>query len=234
MAVPDFEARGNATLPDVGRIVADRVRSGLSTKWFDLIERAQLRKILDEHDLQAAGLLQPAAQRTLGRVANVSYLVLGSITQTHEVVVDARLVEVATGRIVRQSAGTVASIDLLDAAADRVAAELSAADALYAEIAARRHRQQADTLDDDPKITRQGNDLRIRLRVAMAGKTELALLREVRQAVRDLYAGYCLGQLGLNTPKAALIDFCREHEECEDIRTVGAMKEYVYKIPLPE
>ncbi|MCP4249675.1 MAG: hypothetical protein GY778_21755 [bacterium] len=234
VAVVDFEVRGNPTLPDAGVIIADRVRSGLSPKWFDLIERTQLRKLLDEHDLQSAGLLQPDARRALGRVANVSHLVLGSVTRTHEVVVDARLVEVATGRIVRQAAATVASIDLLDAAADRLAAVLSAADAQYAEIVARRRRQQADALDAEPRITRQGNNLRIRLRVATAGKTELVHVREVRNTMRNLFVDYCHGQLGLNTSKAALIDHCREHEECEDIRTVGAMKEYTYMVPLPD
>jgi hypothetical protein len=33
--------------------------------------------------------------------------------------------------------------------------------------------------------------------------------------------------------KSELIDFCRDNEEIEDVRTIGYKKEFVFRVPPP-
>src|SRR5262249_31177228 len=88
-----------------GRTFAERLLSGFKAR-FDLVERAQLGKVLDELKLEASGLAATDPRyREVGRLAKVRYLVVGSIARVGGISVDARLVDVRTGLIVQT--GTV-------------------------------------------------------------------------------------------------------------------------------
>jgi len=234
VAVVDFETNGAINLTDAARIAAEGVRSKLSPRWFVLIERSQLRRILQEQDLAQAGPLTPEARQTIGRLAGVSHLVLGSVSQVAAVTLDARLVEVASGRIDRQAAVTVDTLEALDAACEQAAAILSASDEQYARIEEERAAQRVPALAEAPQIERVENALRIRFHLPAQGKNELMLVRQAREKLRDLYVDYCRQHLGASASKAELVDYCRRHEEFEEVRSVGTMKEYVARVPLPE
>jgi tetratricopeptide (TPR) repeat protein len=110
LGVADFEVRGDVGLPDAGRVVADELLSGFKRR-FDLVERSQLGKVLDELKLEGAGAADdPQAREEVGRLANLRYLVVGSLSPLNGVTAQARLVEVRTGLVVqtgRVSAPTV-------------------------------------------------------------------------------------------------------------------------------
>jgi hypothetical protein len=101
LSVAEFEVRGDVGIPFAGRTLADDLLPAFQNR-FDLVERAQLEPILEELKLPADELAgDPAAQRELGRLAKVRYLVLGSVTRDQEITVRARLVEVPSGLVVQ-------------------------------------------------------------------------------------------------------------------------------------
>ncbi len=105
VSAADFEVRGDVGLPAAGRAVAEEILPYLKSR-FDLVERAQISKVVAELKLQAD--LDPDQQREVGRLANVRYLVLGSITPLGGLTVNARLVDVKSGLVV-QTAKIVAA-----------------------------------------------------------------------------------------------------------------------------
>ncbi len=234
VAIMDFQTRGTVSIQDAGGIVADHIQAHLSPRWITLIERAQLRRLLDEHDLRMVGIVEGADRQAVGRLANVTHLVVGSIAEVEDITVDARLVDVSTGEIVRRAFAAASSVATLPAALNEIAAVLSASDATYRDIERERLAKQTDALGVHPEITRAEDSVVIRFRIRYERKTDLMLLREARQKVRDLYVDYCREQLGATASKASLQDFCRGHEICEDVRTIGNAKEFVFRVPLPE
>jgi tetratricopeptide (TPR) repeat protein len=110
LGVADFEVRGDVGLPDAGRVVADELLAGFKPR-FDLVERSQLGKVLDELKLEGPGAADdPLARQEVGRLANLRYLVVGSLSPLNGVTAQARLVEARTGLVAqtgRVSAPTV-------------------------------------------------------------------------------------------------------------------------------
>src|SRR5207244_2535665 len=103
LSVAEFEVRGDLGLPLVGRTVAEELLPHFKGR-FDLVERGQVDRILDELKLEANDLVgAPEGQREVGRLARIRYLVVGSITSLNGVTVNARLVNVQTG-VVEQTA----------------------------------------------------------------------------------------------------------------------------------
>src|SRR5207237_3888549 len=94
LSVADFEVRGDVGLPAAGRTLAEELLPAFKPR-FDLVERGQLGRVLDELKLDTAGLGDnPEARREVGRLARLRYLVVGSVTPLNGVTVHARLVEV--------------------------------------------------------------------------------------------------------------------------------------------
>jgi tetratricopeptide (TPR) repeat protein len=110
LSVADFEVRGEVGVPEAGRTIAEELLPAFKSR-FDLVEREQLGKIVNELKLEATGVADdPTARQEVGRLARLRYLVVGSVTPLNGVTVQARLVEVRTGLIVqtaRVSAPTV-------------------------------------------------------------------------------------------------------------------------------
>ncbi len=135
LTVADFEVRGEVGFPAAGREVADNLLP-LFKKRYDLVERGQLAKVVEELKLQAGQLGDDAAQqKAVGRLTKARYLVLGSVSPLGGVTIDARLVDVKTGLVVQTGklvaatpeAALLALPDLADqllmSDADRIALE---------------------------------------------------------------------------------------------------------------
>ncbi|MBN2561452.1 MAG: hypothetical protein JXQ75_11040 [Phycisphaerae bacterium] len=238
MAVLDFEEHGWSRPVGAGRIVADKLRSRLSGRWFQPIERAQINKILEEHDLQAAGVVDSESRREIGRLAGASLIVLGSVAREEQVTVTAHLVDASTGGIVREGSVMAGTLAQIDASLDELAAVLSASDVTYQQVEARR--QEAGkakllaSLRPDSEVRRSGRDLIVTLRMSARGKREIRVVQEARQRLRELYATFCREELGLGVSKSELMDYCRRNEECLDVTNSGHTKELVFRVPLPD
>jgi tetratricopeptide (TPR) repeat protein len=101
LSIANFDVRGEVGIPDADRVLADELLPRFKGK-FDLVERAQIAKVLDELKLEAGRLGDnDQDQREVGRIAKVRYLVLGSVTRVGGISVNARLVDVKTGLIVQ-------------------------------------------------------------------------------------------------------------------------------------
>ncbi len=81
IAVVDFtDLDGNVMR--LGRFLAEEVSVALASqaKGFEVIERNQLKVILQEHKLSASGIIDPQTARQLGRIAGAEAIVTGSLT----------------------------------------------------------------------------------------------------------------------------------------------------------
>lgn len=101
LGVADFELRSDLGLPLLGRTLADEMLPAFRGR-FDLVERGQLAAVVRELKIEQSLLASdPQARADLGRLANLRYLVVGSITPVSGITVHARLVDVRTGLIVQ-------------------------------------------------------------------------------------------------------------------------------------
>ena len=98
------------------RLVAMNVAEDLSTSMimagFHLVERAQLDKACAELHLQDTALIDPATVCRLGQMTGCGILVVGSISDRGSlIVINARLVETATGKALAADRVTVTKQD---------------------------------------------------------------------------------------------------------------------------
>ncbi len=113
VGVADFEVRGDLGVPGIGRTVAEELLSGFKAR-FDLVERGQVARVLDELRLGAPDLIDQAQGRQeVGRIAGVRYLVVGSLTPLAGVTAQARLVEVRSGLIVQTARVSAPTVEVL-------------------------------------------------------------------------------------------------------------------------
>lgn len=95
---------GNAV---VGFLIDRLAQSGR----FKLIERAQIRRILEEQDLQASDLIDPATAARIGKIAGVDAIVTGSVNQYDS---DKTIVHIYVIPIVSWSYRVGASVRIVD------------------------------------------------------------------------------------------------------------------------
>ncbi|MFL5244949.1 MAG: hypothetical protein ACJ8FY_22840 [Gemmataceae bacterium] len=101
LSVADFEVWGDVGIPAAGKRFAEELLPAFKPR-FDLAEREQLGKIIDELKLQQSDLVEnEKGRQEVARLAKVRYLVLGSITSKAGITINARLVDVQTGLIVQ-------------------------------------------------------------------------------------------------------------------------------------
>jgi tetratricopeptide (TPR) repeat protein len=101
VAVADFEVRGDLGIAAIGRTAAEQLLPSLKPR-FDVVERTQVGRVLEELKLEAGNLVdQPAGRQEFGRLAGVRYVVVGSLTPLCGITAQARLVEVPTGLVVQ-------------------------------------------------------------------------------------------------------------------------------------
>jgi tetratricopeptide (TPR) repeat protein len=100
LSVADFEVRGDVGLADAGRTLADELLPAFKSR-YDLMERGQLNKVVDELKLETVDLNGNQNQAEVGRIAKLRYLVVGSVSRLGGVTVNARLVDVRSGLVVQ-------------------------------------------------------------------------------------------------------------------------------------
>jgi len=103
VAVLPFEEKsaGEEEAPQLGSKITDLLTASLSTDPnLELVERARLDSILDEHALNLTGMTGPAEQLRLGRLAGAQFLVLGrTFPLDRDTCVVAKIVSVETGKM---------------------------------------------------------------------------------------------------------------------------------------
>jgi TolB-like protein len=101
VAVIDFtDLQGNVT--ELGRYLAEELSVDLvgDAKGYEVIERNQLKVILQEHRLSATGLIDPQTARKLGQIAGVDALVTGTITAFGDTVrLSAKVLDTQTAKM---------------------------------------------------------------------------------------------------------------------------------------
>jgi tetratricopeptide (TPR) repeat protein len=128
LGVADFETRGEVGPPLFGRTVAEELLPAFKAR-FDLVERGQLGKVLDDLKLQTAELIDnESGRRELARIARVRYLVVGSVTRLGGVAVHARLLDLRTGLVVQTGKVTAPTAEALVPFLPQLAAMLQMTD----------------------------------------------------------------------------------------------------------
>ena len=105
VAVVDFtDLDGKATW--LGRFLAEEVSValGADAPTFEVIERTQLRVLVQEHKLGASGLLDPQTARKLGQIAGVQAITTGTLTEFGDSVrLSLKVLDVNTARVIASS-----------------------------------------------------------------------------------------------------------------------------------
>jgi len=110
----------NGGITEFGQVLAEELITQLflvNVGKFDVVERQQLQKIINEHQLGASGLLDGAAMGKIGKILGVDAIVTGSISDRgNSAKINARLIAVDTGMVFAVAAtdipkvGTVATL----------------------------------------------------------------------------------------------------------------------------
>lgn len=98
VGVSTFELIGGGSR-SVAKNAAEDLHTAMIRSGFALVERGQLDAVLRELKIQDTALVDPATAQKIGRLAGCDVLLLGSISDRRDrLVINARLVETATGR----------------------------------------------------------------------------------------------------------------------------------------
>ena len=103
IAVLDFELKGDSfKTKDMGGIVAEWFITALvQDGHFQVVERALLKKIVNEQKLGMTGLIDENSSAQLGKILGVRTIISGSVLQLKDAIeVNARIINVSTGSIV--------------------------------------------------------------------------------------------------------------------------------------
>jgi TolB-like protein len=104
LAVLDFDNNsGDARYDPLGRGLAAMMVTDLGeVPALRLVERARLQDLLDELDRQQTPHFDPATAQDIGRLVGAEYVLIGSIVAlSPQVRLDTRIVQVATGEVVK-------------------------------------------------------------------------------------------------------------------------------------
>jgi hypothetical protein len=107
LSVAAFEGDRDVGVPGLGQALADALLPVFKTR-FDLAEREQLNRVLEELKLPSALPLEGVA-----RLARVRYVVVGNLSPLDGITASARLVDVDTGLIVQTARVSAATPDAL-------------------------------------------------------------------------------------------------------------------------
>jgi TolB-like protein len=116
IAVLDFELQGERfETKDMGAIVAEWFVTALvKTGRFDVIERALLKKILQEQKLGMTGLLDEDTVTKIGKLLGVKVIISGSVMRLQNVMeINARIIDVETASIIAAESVRSATPDRL-------------------------------------------------------------------------------------------------------------------------
>ena len=88
---------------EMGKYIAEQMNVDfvLTNRSFSVLDRANLKSILDEHKLTATGLVDPDSAKKLGQFAGVDALILGTIiTRGQNINITAKIVTTDTAEII--------------------------------------------------------------------------------------------------------------------------------------
>lgn len=109
VAVVDFtDLQGNVT--ELGRYLAEELSASLteSAKGIQVVDRTNLKVIIQENKLAATGIIDPATARKLGQIAGVDALITGTLTPFGDSVhLSIKILDTATARIVGAARGDI-------------------------------------------------------------------------------------------------------------------------------
>jgi TolB-like protein len=91
---------------ELGRFMAEDLSVALvnSAKGFSVMDRANMRKVLDELKLAASGLVDPAKAKEAGHMAGVDAIILGTITQFGDsLIITAKAVSIESTEVLAAS-----------------------------------------------------------------------------------------------------------------------------------
>jgi hypothetical protein len=112
LVVATFEEQGVAS--GLGDIVADILTQSINTVGVQLVERRQVRRVLDEQIIATSDLTQPGEAVRYGKLAESRLVLLGTVYRVDGLyVVSARIVDVESG-IVREDGRAVAQFRTVD------------------------------------------------------------------------------------------------------------------------
>lgn len=127
--LPFDTAGGLADQPELGVMVSSMATSAVAAAGLGpVMERARLQSLLREQELQQSARIDPATAVKLGRLGGARRLLVGNVARFETSLrIDARLVDVSSGEVVR-AAGRSCAYDLeaLQAALASLARELAA------------------------------------------------------------------------------------------------------------
>lgn len=93
-----------------GAIVAEKLTAELvKTKKLTVIERKEIEKVFQELKFQMSGAIAPSSAKSVGQVLGADWLVVGTLTELPDrhLEINARLVSVESGEIIRTASGIV-------------------------------------------------------------------------------------------------------------------------------
>lgn len=109
VAVVDFtDLQGNVT--ELGRFLAEEFSVALSgnAKDFEVIDRTNLKTLLQEHKLASTGIIDPQTARKLGEIAGVQALITGNITPFGDSVrLSIKILDSGTARVISGFSGDI-------------------------------------------------------------------------------------------------------------------------------
>lgn len=116
VAVVDFsDLQGCVT--ELGRFIAEELSASLaeSGKGIQIVDRTNLKVILQENKLAAAGVIDPSTAQKLGQLAGVDSLITGTLTPFGDSVrVAVKVMDSASARIVAATRGDIARTKAID------------------------------------------------------------------------------------------------------------------------
>lgn len=125
IAVLPFSSRGTRVQnEELGKSIAELISVELMSRGeFDLVERAELEKILTELQLSASGLIDPQSRLNLGRLIGARVLVAGSVfTSGDKNFIVAKVIGTETGRVLAAASnGIVDATDLVPELCEKIA-----------------------------------------------------------------------------------------------------------------
>jgi FlgO protein len=176
IAVSDFTDLQSVPT-ELGRIIAEQISIGLiSTRdGFGVMDRANLNRILAEHRLTAAGLVDPDNAKKLGQFAGVDAIVVGNaIPFTDDVLITAKIVATETAEIVGALQRRVPlSADIKDLAGRTV---VPGGDTARAATGGQPHFERHGVRVDIDSIRSTNAGLAVVARIRNGGRRAIALL----------------------------------------------------------
>jgi TolB-like protein len=134
IAIIDFEnISGIAKYDGLGKAMSSMlisdIEANVSPKRLQLVERAQIQKVIKEQNFQASGSVDKATTVKAGKILGVTYMLVGDVYVLNEqLIINARLTNTETGDIVfskKQEGKTTAWLPLKTAIAQDIASSLA-------------------------------------------------------------------------------------------------------------